>query len=267
MLPSSVHRLTTNAEAESGIIWDYPCTRLSANILYNDPYLSVDRINANLYGGIINADYHDNLSDPDAQLWLTALDIDFSKLTASTTPNSQEEMSGKFTGKVDLKITQINNNPLRLHGAGKVLIEDGDFWHIPIISDFLSFVGAARIIGKIIPRAELGVISKLNADLKFFDDRVNVPNLKTNGSVIAISANGNYWWETRQLDFRVTAEPLNSFFSKFVPKAIDPFDILLERRLKGTIEAPEWEEISAIRDLFRPQQSPEVKPKLPQTGN
>ncbi len=254
-------KLAMNLEAVAGEIWDYPCTDITATISYDESQLSVNRINANLYGGVINADYHDNSIQHVGKLWLNALEVDIARLTArsAASTNKPAEMTGKLSGKVDLKLSHAADNSLLLNGAGKVAIEEGNFWQIPILGDFLAFLGGTRFIGKIIPQSDLGVISKLNADLEFIDDRVNVPYLKTNGTLVTIAANGNYWWDTRQLDFRVTAEPLNSFFSKFVPEAIDPFDILLERRLKGTIDVPEWEEISAIRDFFRPQKKPKTK--------
>ena len=113
-------------------------------------------------------------------------------------------------------------------------------------------LGKTAIIGKVLGDRDLGTISDFSSDLEFQGDKIFFPNFKSNGSLVAISAKGDYHWDSEALDFQVVAEPLKPFFgqiTKLLPKVVDPFSILLERRLTGTLEEPKWE--ASIREIFR----------------
>ena len=45
-------------------------------------------------------------------------------------------------------------------------------------------------------------ITRLSSKFVFSGDRVHVTNVETNGSAMALSADGFYWWRTGGLDFR-----------------------------------------------------------------
>ncbi len=243
-------RWAASVDAEQCPFYNYPLENLSAAVIYKNNDLSVNRVTASLHGGRATGEYFYDHTEDTAKLWLTVVGADFTKLTRAMKSMDDGAMAGSFSAKVDLNIADVTGD-YQLNGKGKVLIEKGDFWRVPLFSDFMTMVTRTGILGKVIPGGGLGKITELRTDIEFAGDRLYFPNLKTNGSLIAIVANGNYWWKTRNLDFRVTAEPLNLLLGKILPRAIDPFAILLERRLSGKLEDPKWEEISAIRDLFR----------------
>ena len=239
----------------------YTMNDVTATITFENEDLSLNRISGNLYSGKANSDIFYNFNNKKGKMWLTLVDLDFGLLTNESGHDQTNLAQGNLSGKVDLDF-ELDQGELLLNGDGKVMIDHGNFWKVPIVSDFLSAVNNILITRAVLPQRDVGEISEISSELKFENQLVAFDNLKTDGSILAIYADGNYWWKSQELDFRVTARPLNPFFSKFLPKAIDPFAILLERRLKGTLKEPTWEEVSALRDLFRPKEVDKEPPAM-----
>lgn len=130
-------------------------------------------------------------------------------------------------------------------------IHDGKLWTVPFIGDFLD------LLNRIIPAGDLAKITALDSDLRFTPKFIQLVKLQTNGSLVAVSADGYYNWDPGSLDFYLRAEPLRNFFSSWkllsiIPDLVTrPLSVLLERRLIGTLDKPKWEDITVIRNLFR----------------
>lgn len=245
----------TYAKADHGEILGQPLEQISAAIQYENGEFSVTRFGGDCYGGTVSASASMNPVEESARLWTTLEDIDFGRFTKSLDTSDKPAIAGVLDGNAELTIS-TTEGATAITGVGKIGIDNGDFWRVPLLSDFMHMIGNVHVIDKVIPARDIGNITQLTSSLEFRGDRIFMPDLQTNGGLVAIKASGSYWWENKNLDFRVVAEPLKPFFSRFVPQIIDPFSVLLERQLTGTLEHPIWKEGSAIRDLFTPNESP-----------
>ena len=258
----SDNRFKSSVSSEVCKINRYTFENVSAAVTREKNNLFINRITGKIHGGRTTAELFYNELRKEGRIWLTAVDVDFEELLNSIYANSERQMGGKLSGKVDLN---FSNQPqdLIVTGKGKILIDNGNLWKVPLISDFLQALSKMKIVKLVLPQGEeAGEITELSSDIEFQGNKVSFQNMKTNGNIVLIAAEGDYWWVSNELDFRVTAKPLNPLFRRFLPEAIDPFAILLERRLTGTLSDPKWEEVSAIRDLFRPKDEKTKQPPL-----
>ena len=257
----SGNQLKSSVSTELCKINKYTIEDVTSTVLWEKNNLSVNRIAGSLYNGRATGEVFYNYKKKEGKIWLTTVDVDLKELISSTHPSKGRQMVGKVSAKADLNLRTAPKE-IKLKGQGKIFIDNGNLWKVPFLSDFLQSLSNMKIIGLVVPQGEIGEITELTGDVEFQDNKIYFPNLKTNGNLVLITADGYYWWNTRELNFRVKAKPLNPFFSKFLPEAIDPFAILLERRLSGKLDAPKWEEISAIRDLFRSKEEETISPSM-----
>ncbi len=241
----------TSVFAEKNRIYDFPVNNITASIVNELDELTITRIAGNLFGGTTTGDISYNFEDESGKIWLTFIDVNFGELISNLKGENSRIKAGKLSCKID--VNYDNSDPdVLLDGNGKLMVEDGDLWQVPFISDFLGMLNSQAIIGKVLPKNDLGKITNFRSNLNFKGKNVELPDFRTNGNLIAISARGDYGLNSQELDFHVKAEPLKPFFgqiSKLLPKVVDPFVLLLERRLTGTIRKPKWE--ASIRDMFR----------------
>ncbi len=241
----------TSVFAEKNRVYDFPVNNITASIVNELDELTITRIAGNLFGGTATGDVSYNFEDESGKIWLTFVDVNFGDLISGLKGENSDIKAGKLSCKID--VNYDNSKPdAALDGSGKLMVEDGDLWQVPFISDFLGMLNSQAIIGKVVPKNDLGKITNFRSNLNFKGTNVELPDFRTNGNLIAISAKGDYDLSSQGLDFLVKAEPLKPFFgqfSKLLPKVVDPFVLLLERRLAGTIQNPKWE--ASIRDMFR----------------
>ncbi len=261
----SHNKLDMRLNAESGTAVDCRIASIETSLTYANRTVSIERLTGSMYDGKINADYYCNIDDMTGRVWLTLIDVNFGKLIRVSEPASELADVGVFSGKADLTFSAATD-PISLTGTGKVIVENGDFWKVPLVSDvmgmisnlgYLKKIRSLAALGKMVPDGDLVNITELRGDLRFNDQTIHMPNLQSNGNLIAISAVGDYHWSDRMLNVRVTAEPLKSVISKFLPSVMDPFSLLFVRELTGTPDAPQWRELPKIRDLFKPREGSE----------
>ena len=257
----SKSRIKTSVSSEECQINRYTIKNVTAAVTNEKDNLSINRITGNIYGGRTTGELFYNEARKKGRVWLTAVDVDFEELINAVQSDSKRQMGGKLSGKVDLNFSN-EPNEVEVTGNGKVFLEKGNLWKVPLLSDFLLALGKMKIFKLVVPQEEVGAISELSSDIEFQENKVYFQNMKTNGNIVLITADGYYGWSTKELDFRVKAKPLNPIFRNFLPEAIDPFSILLERRLTGKLNDPKWEEVSAIRDLFRTKEEKFIEPSL-----
>jgi hypothetical protein len=158
--------------------------------------------------------------------------------------------AGRLHGAIDVTM-DLNSEKLQLTGAGNVMVRGGDFWGIPVLADFLGF------LDKMFKTGQLAKITEFDSSLQFEGDRVYMPDLESNGELVAVRAGGYYSWPTRALDFRVKAVPLKraqDLREAIKIPIIDPLvrklTTLLDSRVTGTIDDPQWEYIEPIQKIF-----------------
>ena len=255
------NRLRSSVSVDLCKISRYTIKDVKSTVSWEKDNFSINRMTGNFYGGRTTGEIFYNSLRKTGRIWLTVVDVNFGDLIRSINPAKNHQLDGKYSAKVDLNFKNVPSD-LKLNGKGKLFVDGSNFWKVPLLSDFLLALSNMKMIPLAVPQGELGEITELSSDIEFQENKVYFQNMKTNGNVVLITADGYYWWGTNELDFRVKAKPLNPFFSKFLPAAIDPFAILLERRLKGKLDDPKWEEVSALRDLFRAKEDETLQPSL-----
>ena len=141
------------------------------------------------------------------------------------------------------------NARLQLTGNGKLNIADGNLWTVPILAQlgkllditFLSRLSGGRLSG-------LGRISALDADLEFKGDRVAVPRFSTDGTILSLQGQGDYWWPTGKVDFSVKGETLSGVNVLWV--ALKPLSWVFDARLTGTLDKHDWRMASGLRRVL-----------------
>ena len=123
---------------------------------------------------------------------------------------------------------------LQLSGNGRIRISESNLWSIPLFAQ----------LGQLVRLSSLGRISALEADLDFNGERVVVPSLSTNGTIISLSGNGEYSWQSDKLNFRVHGETLKKVHAlSFV---LRPLSWVFDAQLTGTVADHRWRMISVL---------------------
>jgi len=125
-------------------------------------------------------------------------------------------------------------------------IGEGDLWRVPVLTqlgDLLDLPLLHRLsrggtIG-------LGKISSLRADLVFDGERVAVPNLFTDGTVVSLSGSGEYSWRTDRIEFDVIGETFRRV--GFVSWVTTPLSWVFSARLSGTGKDYKWRMNNALK--------------------
>jgi hypothetical protein len=225
-----------------------PMQTFSSKILVEGPLITLSSVSANAFGGNIDADitYHKERRDGHVRLQLH--DAQFGSLLTQISSKKDEiqEAGGTLAGSVNVRFKPGETGTL-VNGNGHVQLRDGLLWTVPLLSEFM------RLLDKWIPAGDLAKISELDASLSFDGDSVSTDDLRTNGTLVALTGEGSYKWATREPDFVVRAEPLKSFFGSFrlqLPVISDllggTVNILMERRLTGTIDEPKWQSLTNV---------------------
>lgn len=136
--------------------------------------------------------------------------------------------------------------PLQLSGAGRVDISEGDLWRVPVLTqlgDLLDLPLLRRLSRS--GTVGLGRISSLRADLAFDGERVAVPNLFTDGTVVSLSGSGEYSWRTDRIEFDVIGETFRRV--GFVSWVTTPLSWVFSARLSGTPKDYKWRMNNALK--------------------
>ena len=123
--------------------------------------------------------------------------------------------------------------PYHLEGTGHVAIRDSELWQVPLLTKLggllevttLSWLTQRRLAG-------LGRISSLDADIEFLGQRLVVPTLSTNGTIIALNGSGEYNWDTDKMYFLVSGEALKEV--SILSMVLKPLTWAFHAELTGT---------------------------------
>jgi hypothetical protein len=92
--------------------------------------------------------------------------------------------------------------------------------------------------------SSLGTITRLDADLDFNGDRLLVPNLKTDGTIVSLRGSGEYSWESSRLFFQVTGHTLSKV--GILSFALRPLSWVFNAELTGTTDDYKWRMVTAF---------------------
>ena len=217
----------------------------SGGVTIGDSGFEIDEIQTTWLGGELTGRNSYNWETETGAAKLQLQNARYGRLS-----NSDDDDAGRLQGAVDVTM-DLNSEKLQLTGVGNVMVRGGDFWGIPVLADFLG------ILDKMFKTGQLAKITEFDSSLRFEGDRVYLPDLESNGELVAIRAGGHYSWPTRALDFRVKAVPLKraqDLREAIKIPIIDPLvrklTTLLDSRVTGTIDNPQWEYIEPIQKIF-----------------
>lgn len=236
---------------------DVVLENMTARVEITDTAVAVNDMIAGLYDGTLIGDTRYDWRTVSGTTDLKILNADYGKFIGTM---ETADLQGRLDGNANLKLNFIENE-LRLEGDGEFTVEGGDFWQVPIISDFLNFLDMFPLV----EASNLAEITRLHSTLDFQGDRVYMPDLESNGTIVAINAKGYYIWGTKTLDYRIKATPLRPlhiwrrFILKLplVPKVMD----LLNSRVSGPVDDPKWEILENLFNLKPLRRLEQAQPK------
>jgi len=136
--------------------------------------------------------------------------------------------------------------PWRWDGRGSVSVRQANLWRIPMLADFSALLHRALGV------KDWGKISSLDADFVFQGDRLRTTNLRTDGTVVALTAEGEYLLAPGgDYDFALRARLLRKALPiNLLSRLLDPVGWLLETRVQRKDGKVTWEHASALRRLL-----------------
>ncbi len=244
---------------------DYVLTDLRGPLTYRNDELALHNITANAYGGRITGQFHLAPQERGGTLQLVINGMKLEHLPTADDTNDERkdrpnEMHGAIDAQIGTRFSYEGEQGLVIHGNGEMTIGDGAIWRFPILSEFLDLLNRVNLLAKLrlVPDEEFGRITQLKSTFEFQGNRIYVDSMRTNGSILALSGEGYYWWKTQGVDFRLQAHLLRNLLP--VP-LFKPFMAFFERRRLGTLKDGRWEELTALRDVFR-SETPPVDPTI-----
>ena len=117
-----------------------------------------------------------------------------------------------------------------MDGSGDLLLSGDELWDIPVLSSFLKNIGDAwPMIG------ESTGITKISCNIDFKDDAAEIRDVKTNGKIISLDADGKFFWNTGKYDLLFRAELLKDTLPfEAMSKLLTPVSWMLNKNFQGT---------------------------------
>lgn len=151
----------------------------------------------------------------------------------------------------DARISFYRNwaeRPLHVEGTGHISIHDADLWHVPLLTSLgkILSVGTFRLFSRK-NSARLGSISKLKATIECQGKRIFIPEIKTDGTVVALSGSGEYDLEEKQMDFLISGHFLKGL--SIINWLLRPLSWAFKAELVGKPDDYQWHLRSGWRKL------------------
>lgn len=139
--------------------------------------------------------------------------------------------------------------PFHVEGNGHLAVRNAELWEVPLftkLGQLLEVTTFSWLRQK--QDNGLGKITKLDADVEFLGTRLVVPQFSTNGTIIALSGQGEYSWEKDRLFFQVSGEALKEV--SILSFVLKPLTWAFHAELSGTRQKNEWKLRTALRKIF-----------------
>lgn len=182
-----------------------------------------------MHGGPVVSTGNLNTFTNSGDIYLLLEEVDLASLLRDWGVAENETDLGRLTAtaRLDFQHWKLDSS-LNLTGKSKVTVKDGKFWEAPILKNLGDAVGLPR----------LGRISTLEAELDFYGDRVEIPSLRTDGTIFSLEGQGKYNWDTQYINFLVRGRALQK--TAFIGIFLRPLSWLFEAKLEGKMPEAEW---------------------------
>ncbi|HVU32438.1 MAG TPA: AsmA-like C-terminal region-containing protein [Opitutaceae bacterium] len=237
---------------------DFPLQDVAFTAALRDDELTIDNLIAKFAGGVARGH---------AKLWGTGAnqrlgfdasinDASLGQAVAALQDFSAERKNqprpapGKFVQaksnvRLDLAASAegLYSNPLSYHGDGNASLRGAEIGEVPLLgllSELLKFT-ALRF-------------TTARASFKINGTKLDFSEVALRGANSAIDAHGNYALDRRQLDFRAKVFPFqesDSVIKSVVGAVLSPISNVLEVKLTGTLEKPDWAFVIGPTNLLR----------------
>ena len=147
--------------------------------------------------------------------------------------SSQILPKGTGNGKINFvsqgSFEYKKDDTLLIYGKGNLRLFGKELWNIPILNDFLKYItGAWSILGN-----EPG-ITEISSDIQFNGEKAVIGNVRADGSIVSIDANGDFSWNTGLYDITVQAVLLKSALPfNAASTVLKPLSWMLKKNFKG----------------------------------
>jgi hypothetical protein len=234
-----------------------------ANTLYNDiaiedailtlnlrdKKLIIASQKAKLYSGDLHLYYQEDLTNRNQSIKLTGDKIDLAGVISDTQKAALTTASGKIDFGIDLNLKSQDGLIKSVLGDGYVHITEGLFWEVPFLSQFFS------TIENVLPFSSATKIKAISAQLNFYEKNIQIDRFFTDGSLLALSGDGNFNWGDTSYEFNIKTHYLKSVLVLPRPINVDilkgifsPFSVLAKAKVTGKGNDWEWD-IDVMKNL------------------
>ena len=197
---------------------------------------------AKLYSGDLAFTYQENLNSNHQALKINAQSVDLAGVISELQKDALNTAAGRVNFGADLAFKSRNGQIQSLLGEGFLNIHDGLFLEIPFLSTFFNRLET------ILPFVSAAQVKEVSAQLKFFDQQVNVDNFFSDRKLIALSGKGWYDWGQTMYMFNINTHYLKDILRLPKPINVDilktlfsPLSVLVKAEVKGNKDGYEWE--------------------------
>lgn len=185
---------------------------------------------------------------------LHATQMDLQQLLSTFSTTDSGRTTGRLSGTFKFDADAKSGFWKSAGGGGAVEIEKGQLKDLPILGGF------SRLIRTTLPGFSLFSMTTLYSEYELRDGALKSDNLQLGGTFLSAQARGQYSPE-KGLDFIVQAEPLRQtrddkewyqlhlWGADVIKQGTAPLFRLLEFKLKGNLNAPEWRLINLPKEL------------------
>jgi AsmA-like C-terminal region len=200
--------------------------RISARLLFTDDRLQLNDVQGDLFNGTVRgtADISLARNDPHYRANLAVEGIDFPLLTDLYF--KYRTAQGQMNGEYDF--TGLGDNARTMRGTGKIRVNNGDVFAIPI------FGPLSRLIGSIIPGSGYSVAHNASADFNIKEGIAHTDDFKVSGKLFGMVGHGDIHFldDKLDLDVRIDAGGPGVILA--------PMYKLFEYRGEGSLSKPNW---------------------------
>jgi hypothetical protein len=224
---------------DSKIEWNkIPLESLNCDLRFEGVKMIVEGAKAKVRGGDLNMDLTCDFENGSGSFKLDLKDAEFAALVRRL-----EWKMNSDKGKISVKAEAdygTGGKGLTMNGTGTVAIRGANLWEVPFVSNM------GRLVKPMVG-GHLGVISDLDADCEFKGDHLRTENARTDGDVVSLTAEGSYYWESKDFDFLIRARILKRFLPfDWASKIFSPFAGLFQTTVTRKNGRVQWKKLTLI---------------------
>ncbi len=235
-----------------------PLAGTSSRLVIGQRCLELPDLQAKACNGDLSLAYRFDYGTATGQVEATLQHASFpAVLTAIDHHKDDAQAQGELSGHLAADLSQEPDGPMLLHGKGTLAVREADLWDIPVLSEL------SRLLRQGFGFGDWGSITRLDADFALLGDHLHADPIRTDGTVIALEAQGDYVFASSNYDFTIRTRLLReSLPMHLLTRLIDPVAWLFETRVRRVDGTVSWEQVGGVRKLLTPLEHlvPERRP-------